>query len=223
MFWVPLLAAVVAAAFAVAVLLQYLGRRRPYQLVWASALAMFALAAGFEAAGAAGGWTPALYKGYYLFGGLLNVGWLGIGTLYLLAPRRLAHTGAILMGAFSAAAILAVLLARIDPGPLHETFPTRASNVPVLLPILSNTAGTLLLVGGAGWSAYTAFRRQSPLTRVIGTALIAAGALVVGADHSVATATGLAILAPLSEAAGVVMMFGGYLTLEARSARRAVA
>lgn len=223
MSWVPLLAAAVAAAFAVAVLLQYLGRRRPYQLVWAAALAMFAVAAGFEAAGAAGGWTPAIYKGYYLFGGLLNVGWLGIGTLYLLAPRRVAHAGAIAMGVFSAAAILAVLLARIDPGPLHQTFPTRASNVPVILPILSNTAGTLLLVGGAGWSAYTAFRRKAPVATVIGTALIAAGALVVGADHSIATATGLAVLGPVSEAAGVVIMFGGYLTLEARSTQRAVA
>ena len=223
MFWLPVLAAVVGAAFAAAVFIQFLGSRRPYQLVWSAALAMFAVAAAFEAAGAAGGWTATDYKGYYLFGGLLNVGWLGIGTLYLLTPRRLADSGAVLMGVFTVVAVVAVLLAQVDARALHQTFPTRASNVPVILPILSNTIGTLLLVGGAAWSAYTALRRRAPAARVLGTALIAAGALVVGADHSIAVATGLTILQPLSEAAGVVVMFGGYLVLEARSTRRAAA
>ena len=43
--WVlPVVAAVAAGAFAVAVLRQYARRHRPYQLAWARALAMFARA-----------------------------------------------------------------------------------------------------------------------------------------------------------------------------------
>ena len=223
MFLVPLLAAVIAALFAAAVLRQYLARHRPYQLVWSAALAMFALAALCETVGSAAGWSTLTYKGYYLFGGLLNVGWLGIGTLYLLAPRRVAHVGANLMAAFTAVAIAAVALAHVDQAALAGAFPTRASNVPVVLPILSNITGTVLLVGGAAWSAYTAFRKRAPASRVLGTALLAGGALIVGADHSIAQLTGLTVLGPVSEAAGILVMFAGYLVVESRAGERAIA
>ena len=223
MLLVPLLAAVVGAAFAVQVLRQYLARHRPYQLVWASALAMFALAALFETAGVAGGWTAAIYKGYYLFGGLLNVGWLGVGTVYLLAPRRAADVSAALMAGYSVMAVLAVAVAHVNPTALHATFPTRASDVPVILPIISNVLGTVLLVGGAAWSAISALRRRSPASRVLGTSLIAAGALVVGADHSLAQSTGLIVLQPLSEMVGIAVMFAGYLAVEQRTSARRIA
>ncbi len=87
-FLIPLTAAVVGAAFAVVVGRQYLTRRKPYQAIWALALAMFGVAAGFETVGQLAGWSDATYKGYYLFGGLLNVGWLGTGSLLLLVPPR---------------------------------------------------------------------------------------------------------------------------------------
>ena len=214
MFLVPLLAAAVGAAFAAQVFGQYRNRRKPYQAVWAAALAMFAVAALFETIGVAAGWTAAIYKGYYLFGGLLNVGWLGVGTVYLLAPRRAADLSAALMAGFTVMAVLAVAVSRVAPGALHTTFPTHASDVPVILPILSNVGGTVLLVGGAAWSAVSAFRRRGPASRVLGTGLIAAGALVVGADHSLAQATGLIVLQPLSEAVGIIVMFAGYVAVE---------
>jgi len=78
----------------------------------------------------------------------------------------------------------------------------------VILPIISNVLGTVLLVGGAAWSAISALRRRSPASRVLGTSLIAAGALVVGADHSLAQSTGLIVLQPLSEMVGIAVMFG---------------
>jgi len=100
-FVIPLIAAVVGAAFAVVVGRQYLKRRKPYQAIWALALGMFGVAAAFETAGQLAGWSDATYKGYYLFGGLLNVGWLGVGTVYLLAPRRAGHVAAVVMGLIS--------------------------------------------------------------------------------------------------------------------------
>jgi len=222
-FWIPLLAGIVAAAFSVAVGRQYIARRRPYQAAWSAALAMFAVAALLEAAGVGSGWTPAIYKAYYLLGGLLNVGWLAVGTVYLLASARVGHGAAIAMALLTLLSLAAVGNAHVDVSRLHTQFPNRALDVPAIFPALINSLATLVLVGGAAWSAFAAYRRHAPPGRVAGTALIAAGALVVGADHSVAQLTGLIVLQPISEAIGIVVMFGGYLAIETRSQARTLA
>jgi hypothetical protein len=80
------LAAVIGLAFGLVVLNQYRDRRKPYQAIWGAALLMFGIAALCEAIGLAAGWSAADYKAYYLFGALLNVGWLAVGEVYLLAP-----------------------------------------------------------------------------------------------------------------------------------------
>lgn len=220
MFVVPLVAGLVAAAFSAAVLRQLAVRRRPYQAAWGAALAMFAVAALVEAAGVGAGWTATLYRAYYLFGALLNVGWLAVGTVYLLAPRRAGHAAAALMAVLSLVSLAAVAGAHVDAARLHTEFPNRASDVPAVLPAVINGVATLVLVGGAAWSAFNAYRRRAALNQVLGTALIAAGALVVGADHTAAQLTGLIALQPVSEAIGIALMFAGYLAVE--SSRRPV-
>jgi hypothetical protein len=88
MHWLlPAVAAAASAAFAAAVLRQYAARRRPHQLAWGVALSMFALASLALTAGVAAGWTPLSFKLYYLFGAVLNVPWLALGTVELLAGR----------------------------------------------------------------------------------------------------------------------------------------
>jgi len=88
MHWLlPAVAAAASAAFAAAVLRQYAARRRPYQLAWGIALSMFAAASLALTVGVAAGWTPLTFKLYYLFGAVLNVPWLALGTVELLAGR----------------------------------------------------------------------------------------------------------------------------------------
>src|SRR4030095_10428407 len=90
MHWlVPARAAPASAAFAVAVLRQYAARRRPYQLAWGIALSMFAVASVALTAGVAAGCSPLSFKVYYLFGAVLNVAWLALGTVELLARPAL--------------------------------------------------------------------------------------------------------------------------------------
>jgi hypothetical protein len=216
-FLVPMIAAVVGGAFATVVGRQYLSRRKPYQAIWALALAMFAVAALFESAGQAFGWSDATYKGYYLFGGLLNVGWLGVGSLLLLTTPRVGRIVVIAMGVVSVAGLVAVLLAHTDAALLKAQVPARgAIDVPALLPVLTNVGGSLLLIGGAAWSAWRAARAGAPRNRVVGLALIAAGAFVVAGGHSFAQSKGAYLAQPLSEAVGIVAMFAGYLAVEAR-------
>ena len=217
MFVIPLIAAVVGGAFAVVVGRQYLTRRKPYQAIWALALAMFGVAAAFETAGQLGGWSDATYKGYYLFGGLLNVGWLGIGSLLLLVSPRVGRVTVIVMVFISLISVVAVLAAHTNPNLLKAQVPARgAIDVPSILALLTNLGGSLLLVGGAAYSAWKSARAGAPRNRVLGLAILAAGAFVVAGGHSYAQSKGVYVAQPLSEALGIVAMFAGYLVIEAR-------
>src|SRR6202163_4102712 len=216
-FVIPLIAGAVGGAFAVVVARQYLGRRKPYQAIWAIALAMFAAAAFFETAGQAVGWSDSTYKGYYLFGGLLNVGWLGLGSLLLLTSPRAGRIATIVMVLISIIALVAVLTSHTDHTLLKAQVPARgAIDVPVILPLITNLGGSLLLIGGAAWSAWKAARAGAPMNRVLGLAVLAAGAFMVAGGHSYAQTKGVYAAQPVSEALGIVAMFVGYLVVESR-------
>ena len=95
------LAAVTAAlAFlmAIALLDQWRERRGPYQLAWAIGSLLFGVASAAEAIGAASGWSPELFKVWYLAGAVLNAAWLGLGTAFLLGKTRFGYTYAALAG-----------------------------------------------------------------------------------------------------------------------------
>ncbi|MDP1808779.1 MAG: hypothetical protein Q8L35_04500 [Actinomycetota bacterium] len=83
MFVFPLLATIVSLVFSVQVFRQYLQKQRPHQLVWSAALLMFGIGALAETLATIGSWNTLLVKIYYLFGGTLVVGYLGLGTLYV--------------------------------------------------------------------------------------------------------------------------------------------
>jgi hypothetical protein len=217
MFVFAVLAAVVGLAFGLAVLLQFRARRKPYQAVWAAALAMFGVAALCEAIGLASGWSAGTYKAYYLFGALLNVGWLAVGEIYLLAPRRTGSAGAVVMAVVTVVSIVRVLVATADPMQLHAQFPDdrKTLNVPAALPAVVNSLASAILIGGALWSAWRALRRTAPGGIVVGTVLIAVGAFVIAGFHGGAVVSHSPAVRPISEAVGIAIMFVGYLAIEA--------
>jgi hypothetical protein len=220
-FVVPLIAGAVGGAFAAVVGRQYLSRRKQYQAVWAVALAMFAAAALFEAAGQAFGWSDGSYKGYYLFGGLLNVAWLGLGSLLLITSPRAGQIATFVMVLISVVGLLAVIAAHTDATLLKAQVPARgAIDVPAIFPLITNVGGSLLLIGGAAWSAWRAARAGAPRNRVAGLAVLAAGAFIVAAGHTFAQTRGVYVAQPISEALGIAAMFVGYLVIESRSAVR---
>lgn len=210
------IAALVGGAFSVAVFTQWRSRRKPYQAVWAAALAMFGLAALFEAIGLAAGWSVFSYKAYYLFGALLNVGWLAVGEIYLLAPRRAGRAAAIVMGIVTVVSIIRVVIATADPMQLHAQFPDdrETLNVPAVLPAVTNSLASVILIGGAAWSAWRAYRRTAPAGLVLGTVLIAVGAFVIAGLHGGAVVAHAPAVRPISEAVGIAIMFAGYLAIE---------
>ena len=103
----PLCSSVVSFVFAAAVLAQWSGRRRAFQLVWAVGLLWYGISAGTEFLGSAFGWSEPLYRAWYLIGAFFVASYLGAGTVVLLAKTRFGYFVAVsfLLGALYAFAI----------------------------------------------------------------------------------------------------------------------
>ena len=86
-------ATLVSTAFCLSTLERFRANGRPHELAWTIAMAMFALASLAYFAAAALGWGGIEFRTFYLFGAILNVPYLALGTVYLLGgsgPRAIA-------------------------------------------------------------------------------------------------------------------------------------
>jgi hypothetical protein len=213
MHWLlPAVAAAASAAFATAVLRQYVARRRLHQLAWGVGLAMFALASLALTTGVAAGWTPVGFKVYYLFGAMLNVPWLALGTVSLLAgplARRAYLAG---LALFTAASTVLLALAEVGAADLTGRVPEGKAFLPVpvrVLAVLGNTVGTVVVVGGAVASGLALRHRRELRPRFEGNLLVALGVLLAAGggvfaflDRSDKLAAGLAL--------GASVMYAGF-------------
>jgi hypothetical protein len=206
--FLPVGAALLALAFALLLIRSYLRRPAGQKALWSAGFLLFAVAATTEALAQRDGWSPGLFRTYYLAGGVLTVAYLGSGSAWMLLPRRGRDA---LLGALAvatAAAAVTVFLGRVDAGVLAAA----SSGEPpangalgghsFVWAIALNSLGTLSLVGG---SLLSMMRRQ----RVRANVWIASGAI------SVAAATGLSragdtSLVYLGELVGIALMFSGF-------------
>jgi hypothetical protein len=205
-----LLSVIVSASFAAAMGWRYARRRRPYQLAWTIGLAMFALAALAGLLARSGGATENEYRIFYLFGAILNVAWLALGTLYLLAPR-IARWSLFAVLALTAAALVAVFASPVDISAAVDTGKGfDRSPIPRVLAGIGSGVGSLILIGGALWSAWVFFRRGHEGRRALANVIIAVGVLVAAAGGTAAF-TGASGVVEWTNFAGVSLIFIGFL------------
>ncbi len=221
--------AVLGFVFFALVFRQYLLRRRMHQLAWSIGLLFYAVAAAMEAwSEASGHWDPTVYRIYIVLAASL-VGFLGLGTLYLVARKRRWGDGyavflivcmvVFLIGTFSVDLDTAKLVPGITVGgqALGESlsFP-RVMSLPI------NITGTVLLFGGAALSVWRFARRREFGYRVWANVLIAAGAALLAALGSRARLGNTTGLYPAEMVAAALMLAGFLLagTLD-KGARRA--
>lgn len=151
----PLLGAVTALVFALVVFDQFRVRGKPYQLVWALALLTFAVAIGARAWGAAFGWNEIVFKLWYGGGAYGAAALLGMGTAYLLLPRRVADIMFYVLIGGLLAACISLAQAPLDLDLALATGEPSGAGLPAFNRALSapfNIFGTVFFIGGALWS-----------------------------------------------------------------------
>ena len=210
----PLLVVIIGLACAVTVTRDLARRPRPDKAAWAIAFALFAIAAGAEVAGSIWGWTSLLARTYYLSGAVLVVGFLALGELYLLAGKRIAAVAPGITLLVTALAASTVWSAPLDEARLASDGWDALSRPPgsalYLLAMGINAGGTVVLVGGLLWSAWRFRRLGTYRNRTLGCLLIAAGTLAV-ASGGILTRLGDPAYLYIAMAAGVAIIFAGYL------------
>lgn len=87
----PLASSVLSFVFAAMVLDQWWQRRHSFQLVWGIGLLCYGVSTGAEFLGGAYGWSPGIYRAWYLFGVFMVPSYLGVGTVYLLNKTRFGY------------------------------------------------------------------------------------------------------------------------------------
>jgi len=200
-------AALVALRLSGLLLRRWRERGEPPFAAWGAGIAAFAVASAALAWGAASGWSDALFRVYYLFGGLLTAALLGVGSLLLAGRRWAAPLGLVYTGLAVGVAIAVPLTAPVSGDSIPEA-QHHLDFVPArLLAVLGNSAGTLAVVA----VALLTIRR-----RPLGNALVIAGVAVAAAGSGLA-GLGVAETAAFV-AAAAILLYAGFLRTGPRRA-----
>jgi hypothetical protein len=203
-------AAVVAFAFALSTWERWLARRRPHELAWTIALALFSIAAAALAYGAGVGWDEPTYKVFYFFGAIANVPILALGTTYLLTSRRVADLAAALVGLTVAFAGGVVLMAPLK-APIPRDRLVAGREVLGVLPRIFaggfSGLASLVVIGGALWSAWRIRRGRA----VVSNALIAGGTLITGGSGLLNSVFDEMLAFSVTLLVGISVIFCGFL------------
>jgi hypothetical protein len=218
-------ATLVSVAFGLSTLERWVARRKPHELAWTVSLAMFALASFAYFWAAALGWGDLDFRAFYLFGAILNVPWLALGTVYLLAGRPAGDRTRwwlTVLSAFCAGVVLtAPLLGTLDVSGIpsgKEVFGVG----PRVMAAVGSGVGAVVLIAGALWSAVSllrvrrrpevAARMPIPPGRLALTNLfIAIGSLVLGTGGTFFGTGDQMVDFGIWLAVGVTILFVGFL------------
>ena len=227
---IGLLTTVVSAVMALQLLNRYRLRGGMHLLLWGLGLVLYFIA-GITEVLLSFGWSDLAFRMWYWAGALLVPPVLGQGTLHLLVRRG--HVASILTVVVAVVAVASLVWmlslplnpANFTPGNDIGRFLTESyrailpeSGVRRILPPVLNGYGTLLLTGGAVYSAYLFLRKQILPNRVLGNVFIAAGGLLPAAGGALIklaetipalSETG-SVLKYLSIFLGLVLLFIGF-------------
>jgi len=217
--FIPILTTIIAVAFCAALLRRYRAKGGTHLLWWAIGTATYAMGTATEASVTLFGWSPALFRTWYITGALLGGAPLAQGTVYLLLSRRTANRLTVLLVTAIVVAATCVLLSplRLDlVEPHHLTGRVLGwSWVRAFSPFI-NTYAFLFLVGGAVLSAWRYARNPATSYRAIGNTWIAVGALLPGIGGTF-TRFGHTEVLYVTEFLGLCLLWVGYRYITHRS------
>lgn len=222
-------ATLVAVAFALSTLDRWLRRRRPHELAWTISLALFALGSAALWWAESAGWSPGAFRVFYMAGAVLNVPWLALGTVYLLAGpvvgNRVRGWLALLSGFTAGVVLFAPTRTGVHGGEL-PTGKDVFGVAPRVLAAVGSGVAALVIIAGAVWSAWRVWRGRTPSMGaarsvtaprrlVTGNLLIAGGTLVLSASGTLAGRLGKDRAFALTLLVGITILFAGFLVASA--------
>ena len=231
-FILSIISTTVTGIFAAIVLNRWIEKRRPHLLAWGIGLALYCLGT-FSQVVLTVTWSPLFFGLWYWCGALMVAPWLGQGTAYLLIRR-----GSIARNIQMALLLVAIMTLPwtlfftefnedawhrgADVTEIYRDFERADSTIqPGIMqgeargtvrffsPVM-NTWGTLLLVGGAIYSARLFRRKQIMRNRMVGNWYIALGGLLP-ALGGVFIRLGDPSFKYLGEMGGAILIFIGFL------------
>ena len=232
-FIVSVISTVVTAIFAFVVLRRWAALRRPHLLAWGIGLTLYFIGT-FSQIVLAVTWSPLFFGLWYWAGALMVAAWLGQGTAFLLIRRgniaRNMQMALLLVSVMTLPWMLLLTPLNGDawrPGvditqQYRDTYDAdgnltqagimsggTSGSIRVFSPVM-NIWGTVLLVGGAIYSAHLFRRKQIMRNRVVGNWLIAAGGLFP-AFAGALIRLGDPSFKYFGEMMGAILIFAGFL------------
>ena len=211
----PLATGLIGFVYVGLLVAQWARRRKPHQIAWAVGFAFYAIAAIMEAYSEyTGTWDPTVYRIYIVLAASL-VGFLGLGTLYLITRTPTlgnVYLGLILpglavffYGTFTADLDTSKLVAGITVGglPLGS-----GGSFPRVMSLPFNISGTLLLLGGSAYSVVRFWPKKEYRYRSWANVLIIIGTLVIAGAGSMARAGQTVGLYPAEMVASAILLAG---------------
>jgi hypothetical protein len=220
-------AGLISFAFCLLTYDRWLRRRAAHDLAWTIAMALFALGAGSLWWAESRGWSTASFRVFFLTGAILNVPWLGLGTVYLLFGQRVGHAMRTVLVLLSGIAVGVVLTAPTKRAVDPDVFPTAKELFgvgPRLFAALGSGIPAVVIIGGALWSALRIMRNRVPAATTsarraaihpkqlaAGNLLIALGAIVLSASGTIAGRLGKDRAFAITLLLGVSVLFAGFI------------
>lgn len=209
---------IIVGIFAGTILRQYLQRRRLAQLYWSIALLMAFFATVAYILLVLG--TPTdeggrfFFRLYYVLGAALTPAWLGLGSIALVAKKRVTQTCFLLLCAASLLAVVTISEAPIDLHALAQVAGTPGDTVLLQtgawLPTIAvlNSLGVLAVAGVAVYSGWQLLRRRSTVAGFLPKHLLWANMLILAGDLCNGLAGASARLLNLSGSFWLTMALG---------------
>lgn len=194
-YWWPAVTSVIGFVYVALLAAQWYRRRKPHQAAWAVGFFLYAAAAGMEwYSEFTQNWDPTVYR-VYIVSAASMVGFLGLGTLYLITKKRLwGHLylgfNLIMLAIFVWGAFTAKLdMEALQPGIVVGGAGLGPSgSFPRLMSLAFNVPGSLLLLGGSAWSVFKFWPKKQYRYRAWANMLIFVGTLCIAGAGSMARA-----------------------------------
>jgi len=220
-------ATLVAAAFALSTFDRWHRRGQPHELAWTVAMTLFTVGSGALWWAEATGWSMFAFRVFFLAGAVLNVAWLALGTIYLLANKNIAdqlRRALVVLSAFSAG-VIAVAPTKRDI--IAGEFPAARELFGVLPRVMAAVGSgvpALVIIFGALWSTWRVVKSQTPNLKsatqrkvvapgrlAFGNVFVALGTLVLSASGTLAGRLGKDRAFAVTLLVGLCILFVGFL------------